>query len=170
MSKVTILCCENTEWLHKIGVWSIEKSEGTNFNHVAILMVDDFGVHWVYEAVFPRVRKIRYHDWLKKFKIIKSYEIPLDDYESFRFQTTAKTLLGKPYSIFQCFLIGLSNSIGALENFIERTIWNGNKALICSEYVATCIVAAIGYQFKNQLDSVGMDEIEECLNAIGKVI
>jgi hypothetical protein len=168
MEIVQILCCENTEWLHKIGVWAIEKSERTNFNHVAILLKDDYGVEWVYEAVFPRARKMRFAEWIKKFKIIKSYNLPLYKYEYFKFITTVHSQIGKPYSIFQCFLIWISNSVGVLEHYIESTLWNGNKSLICSEFVARPIVAAIGFEFENDLDSIGMDEIEFCLNKIAK--
>lgn len=170
MAKVTILCCENTEWLHKIGVWAIEKSEKTNFNHVAVMLTDDYGVDWVYEAVMPRARKMRFVEWIKKFKIITAYELALENYPYFAFKCALFNQIGKPYSIFQCFLIWMSNSIGVLEHFIERTVWNGNKSLICSEFAARPIVAATGYKFENDLDSVGMDEIQECLYKIAKVM
>jgi hypothetical protein len=170
MNTVQVLCCENTEFLHKLGVWAIEKSERTNFNHVAVLVKDDFGIEWVYEAVFPRARRMRFEEWLKIFKIKKSYAIELDSNQYDNFIKTIYIQLPKPYSIFQCLLIWLSNSIGVLEHFIERIVWNGNKALICSEFVARPIVAALGYQFENQLDSVGMDEIEFCLDKIAKHI
>jgi hypothetical protein len=78
--------------------------------------------------------------------------------------------IGKPYSLFQCFMILISNTFRFLQKLINITVWNGNKYLICSEFVARPIHAATKFEFKNKLDTVGMDEIEDCLNKIAKVM
>lgn len=170
MKKVTVLCAENRDWFHKIGAWFIEKSEKTNYDHVAILLENNFKTYLIYEAMFPKSRKIRFCDWTERFKIIKTYEIELTDTQYEAFEMTAKALVGKPYSLWQCFIIGLSNLVGVAEHYLNSTVWNGNKALICSEFIARCVVASVGYEFSTQLDEVGLNEIEECLNKIGKVV
>jgi hypothetical protein len=78
MKTIKVICCENKDWLHQIGVWAIEKTEKTTFNHVAVLFIDDDNIEWVYEAVFPRARKILFSKWIKKFKIIKYISLIVD--------------------------------------------------------------------------------------------
>jgi len=165
MRVVKVLCCQNKGLLHKIGVWAIKKSEGTDFNHVAILSEDDL----VYEAVFPKTRKLPFKEWVKLFDLVRIYEIKMSKemYDHFIYETAK--CLNKNYSLFQCFMIWVSNSIGVLESSIEKTIWNGNKALICSELVAWPIKEVLKYRFSNTLDTVGMDEIEEALKTVSSV-
>lgn len=165
MYSVKVLCCENLGLLHSVAVKAIEKSEGTDFNHVAILLNG-----FVYEAVFPRARKISKYDWDKLFRTIRTYEIELNELEYRLFLEQMLAQHGKPYSVFQCAMIWLSNSVGVLERFIERIVWNGNKALICSEFVARPLIKAKDFKFENEPDTVGMDEIETCLKILGKVV
>lgn len=165
MKTVKVLCSENKGWLHKIGAWAIKKSEGTNFNHVAILDEENF----IYEAVFPKSRKLHLKEWEKHFVIIKTYEIKMSKEKYDHFMYEVSKCLNKRYSLFQCFMIWVSNSVGVLEAFIEKTVWNGNKALICSELVAWPIKVVLNYRFSNYLDTVGMDEIEECLVTVANI-
>lgn len=158
MKTIEILCSENKGWLHAIGVWAIKKSEGTDFNHVAVL---DNGM--VYEAVYPESRSMSFVEWNNHFRIKKVYGIKMSEAKYNAFMSEVKFNVPKKYSIWQCFLIWLCNSVGVLENYIEKIIWNGNKAMICSELVAWPMQQVLGYKFAESLDTVGMDEIEAAL-------
>lgn len=165
MKTVQILCAENITLLHKPGAWAIEQAENLNYCHVAIL-IDDF----VYEAVWPRSRKIRLKDWLTKFKIIKIYELEFDEHSYQNFLVEIFLQLGRPYSLTQIVLIWLSNCLGILENYINKTIWNGNKALICSEFVARPITRATDCTFAHSFDTVDLFELESVLKSISKKV
>lgn len=165
MQDIYVLCCMNTEAIHKPAVKMIQESEGTDFNHIAILMKDEFGNDWVYEAVFPRARKIPYYEWEKKFKIIHKFKLNLTEGQFSTFYCEMIELIGNVYSVSQCVLIGLANAIGIkwVERKIESMTWNGKNAVICTEFFARPFSYATGYIFENDLDTVGTDEVLKCL-------
>lgn len=167
MKIVHIVCAENKSWIYQIGVWGIEKIEGTDFDHVSIVLYDNYDGNWVYESVFPTSRKIRMADWLKKFKVIKAYKLELTEDQYVIFLEEMLAQLEKPYSLLQCVLIAFYNILGIVNKALNKLKYNGEKSLICSEFIARPIVAATGYEFDKSLDLVGMDEMEECLNKIG---
>ena len=162
MKTIKVLCCENTKILHKPGTWIIEQSEGTDFCHVAI-QIDDF----VYEAVFPKARVIYQSNWDKQFKTVHEYDLVLEDEEYTVFMNEVLYQLGRPYSLIQLVLIWLSNCLGVWESFINETIWNGNKALICSEFVGRPIASTKNYYFGKSLDTIDLNDIKNCLDKIG---
>ncbi len=165
-NNVKIICCCNRSILHKPAEIGIKKSEGVDFNHVAILDED----HFVYESVWPKSRRIEYGKWINLFRIVRIYEIQLsaNDYHDFIFE--CKYNLGIKYSVFQCILIWIINSYrGLVQKIIESIQWNGRTAMICSEMVARPLSKVLKYDFKMDLDVVGLDEIENaCVNLINK--
>jgi len=162
MRILKVLCAENTGLIHKPAVWGIEKVEGVDFNHVAFCTDDG----WIYEAIWPKCRKVNYSDWLNKFKLIRTYQINLTDDQYKEIVGKIKKQVGRKYSIWQCAMIYLAQSVSIIQEKIESTNWNGWKALICSEFIARPIVEVLGYKFDQGLDSVGMDEIEIMLKEI----
>lgn len=166
MRKVKFLTADNIGLLHKVGSWVIKKSEGTKFDHVAIL-ITDYGIEWVYEAVFPNARKIRLDEWKKTFKIIDQYELDLDDLGYLKFISELNSQVGKPYSLIQLILIWTSNVLGLFESVIRKTIWNGNKALICTELVARPIHYALDYNFNKSFDVIDLNDIKKALYDLG---
>jgi gamma-glutamylcyclotransferase (GGCT)/AIG2-like uncharacterized protein YtfP len=162
MKTLRVLCAENVEWIHRPAVWAIEKVEEVNFNHVAFQDEDCF----IYEAVWPKCRKISSREWLKKFKLIRTYEIIVSENQYKLIMTKINKQVGRSYSIWQCAMIYVAQSVSLLKEKIESTNWNGWKALICSEFVARPIVEVLDYRFDQGLDSVGMDEVEIMLKAL----
>lgn len=165
MAKLRILCAVGTKKMNQIGVWAIKKSEGTDFSHFAVL---DYQQVW--ESVFPRSRRIKLKDWFTHYKLVKIYEIEATTEQHSEFFKIVTANTPKDYSVFQLFLIWCSNTIGVLEHYLNFLLWNGNKALICSEYIAEPINKVFGYDFKKSIDLVGMDEVEAALKILGKEV
>lgn len=157
-----VLCAENSEWWHKPAVLGIEKTEGTDFNHVAFLTEMNF----VYEAVWPKARKSSLDKWKKRFKVIRTYELHLEPNEYQEMMELISLQVGKPYSVFQCAMIWVAQSFAGIQKDVESINWNGDKALICSEFVARPIKKVFNFSFNQGIDSIGMDEIEQCLKSI----
>lgn len=162
MRIIKVLCAENKGIFHKPAVWGIEKVEGVDFNHVAYL--SDAG--FVYEAIWPKARRVSMFEWKKKFNLIRTYEIHLTESQHKEMMNRIIAQVGRKYSVWQCAMIYAAQSVSLLKEKIEATHWNGWKALICSEFIARPIVDVLGYEFDQGLDSVGMDEIEICIQAI----
>lgn len=160
--KLIVICAVGTKFINQIGVWAIKKSEGTSFSHFAI-----FDGTNVWESVFPSSRTIDITEWLTHYKPVKTYIIDLLPSEYEQFIEILEQNTPKDYSVFQLFLIWCCNALGILEVFLNKIIWNGNKALICSEYVAEPISKVLKYDFKKSIDVVGMDEVEAALKKIG---
>lgn len=157
-----VVCADPIKFWHKPGSWLIKKTEGTTFSHVAY--TTEFNT--VYEAVWPKCRFMYQVTWLKEYKIIKTYELYLDPKDYAKIINDISNQIGKPYSFIQCAMIYIAQQISCIKEKIESTNFNGWKALICSEFVARPLVDVIGYKFDQGIDSIGLDEIEECLNKI----
>lgn len=162
MRTIKVLTAENTGFFHQVAVYGIEKVEGVDFNHVAIQLEDGF----VYEAIWPKSRKVMVYKWKRKFKLINTYEVDVTESQYEKIEKIIKKQVGVSYSLWQCTMIYVAQSVSLLQEKIESTNWNGWKALICSEFVARPFVDVLGYKFDQGLDSVGMDEIEQMIKSI----
>lgn len=156
-----VVCANNKGWLHYPVVKGIQKTEGVNFNHVAFITEFNFA----YEAVFPRARKVHLAKWHTLFEIVKTYEYHIEHNQYAKVLEQIQSQVGRPYSVWQCAMIYFAQSISFLQKKIESTVWNGKKALICSEFVAYPLQQITGIQFNQGIDSIGMDEIKEAMES-----
>lgn len=159
---IRVLCCENTSYFKHLVAKAVERSENTDFNHVCFLSE----MNIVYEAIFPKTRMISFDEWKNHFKVIRTYELRLEPkvYNAFMKYITEE--IGKPYSIWQIIMIYLAQNVHAIQKKIETTLWNGKKALICSEFVAAPLADVLNVKLPQGIDTIGMDEIEEMLKQI----
>jgi hypothetical protein len=151
-----VVCAENISWWHKIGVWAIKEAEGVDFNHFAYLSDDGY----IYEAVLPKSRSKMFSEWLKIFKVVRTYEFELEEKLYHKIMRDIYDELDKPYSIFQIISIWISQSLKIASNKFKYFNINGEKALICSELVARPLANNMKIEFGINLDNVGMDELE----------
>lgn len=112
----------------KIGAALIKWYQGgTEYSHV-LLIKDDM----VYQASHGWVNCMYLDNFTKENKIVDVYIVP-DDKVDFEY---AKRQIGKKYSLFQLFKIGLKYLTGI------KLSHNGDKRFICSEYVGKCLKLA----------------------------
>ena len=154
-----VVSANNKGWLHYPVVKGIQKTEGVDFNHVAI--ITEF--NQVYEAVFPKARKMHLAKWNSLFSVVKVYEYHLEPEVYAQVLEQIQSQVGRPYSVWQCAMIYFAQSMTFIQKKIESKIWNGRKALICSEFVAYPLMSITGFEFSQGVDSIGMDEIKEAL-------
>jgi hypothetical protein len=94
---------------------------GTKYSHVLLINSDDM----IYQASHGRVHCLHIENFLEDNKIIDIFTVS-DDLLDFEF---AKKQVGKKYGFMQLIRIAIKYLFGL------RLIDNGNKRLICSEYV-----------------------------------
>lgn len=106
----------------KIASWIIAKYQGTNFSHVLVIYKD-----WVYEASHGDVHAIPFAEWDDNNNILFVFETTEDkvDLPYLKRMVETRTKYGK--------LQIISIALKYLFNIVLRD--NGNKRLICSEYV-----------------------------------
>jgi hypothetical protein len=126
--------------LHQAGAAIIKEVENTNFSHFAIGLEKD-GTEIVYEAVFPKSRKIEKSDWRKDYRPIRSmnFEVPLD--KQYYVGEFLEENVGKWYSFDQCVWIAIITWFRIKKAFSDKVVLNGTKHLICTE---------LGYLFSKE--------------------
>jgi hypothetical protein len=155
--KVRVIISNPTEWYKQLGSYLIRRVDGCSGSHVSIEL-DSYAGNRVYEAVWPRSRKLNYGEWLNHNKIVKVYEFKVKPGTEADVLEYLEAQLNKLYSIPQLALI----LIDYIDPYDFKPI-NGNSALICSELVSGYLEKFHGSKFNETSDTVGVLDIElEC--------
>lgn len=149
-----IILAKNTLWygfFDDLLVWA----EQTDFSHVAI-EIDGY----IYESVFPKSKKIKKSEWLKKYAVIReySYNIPEEMVQYYK-SYIEQQLLGKPYSKLQILAIGLGMLSFAFDKFISKKSLNNHSYLICTELVGRVLMRMYQIMIED-IDTLGLKETE----------
>lgn len=144
---------------HKLGCKVIRRMEKTDVSHAAILVKTAFG-SMVYEAVFPRVRKMKFEDWIEQYEPIRVY--PFEVPKEFRFLVgmDLRKMEGIPYPISQLILIGIGIVAPGLAKWLKPIVLNHDGALICTEVGAILLRNYMEVDFLESLDNVGLRDLE----------
>lgn len=155
---VTVYITDPTEWWKQPGSYLIKRVDGSSGSHCAIGL-DSYAGNRVYEAVFPKSRKLNYGDWLNHNKIVKEYKFKVPEGREYEVIEWLDAQVGKWYSVPQLALILTDLIIPADYNPI-----NGHKLLICSELIAIGYLAKFhGSVFNETVDTIGVLDVElEC--------
>jgi hypothetical protein len=129
------------------------------FSHMAIMAITDNGMV-VYDAVYPRARKIAYGDWLKDYAVIDSYTMKRPEVMPYLALEFLEKLIAKNenYSIAQLILIQAQNTFVQLKRILSRVILNHEKGAVCSEIIARFVAYAYGVKLDEQFDTVDLVE------------
>lgn len=151
-----------TRWA--FGSWFLMQSEQIDYSHCAI-EIDGF----VYESVWPESRVVFLDDWLKKYEVVNQKVYDSDDMkiEMIRHDILSG-YLGKTYSIFQLFLIGLGFLSSDLDSWVKKIHWNGSKFLICTELVAVMANKYFAVEFNEKLDTISLREAWDGVSKISE--
>jgi len=156
---ISFVICDPLSKHKQLGSWLIKKIDRSSGSHFAIKKESLAGVHY-YDSVWPISKKSNEQDWLKKYKVIKSYsfDVPLHlqaDVISF-----LESLVGIKYAIPQLALIALSILLWPLRKVIYKSILNHEKALICSEYGSRFVEKFMKFILLKSHDNIGVRDME----------
>ena len=130
---IVFLFANNKLGFKKFGGEIIKEVEGTPFCHFAILY-DDKKEQTVYEAVFPRSRKIPYSEWLKEYEVHTIFHFKAPSEESMSiYKTFLDSLINKIYAFDQCVWIAFCIWFKIRKTIQEKVKLNGSKSIICTE-------------------------------------
>ena len=148
-----------------IGSFLLRHLERLPFSHCAIV-IDGF----VYESVFPVSKASFIQDWLNNYVIIHDILVEVD---SEKLDLISKDIvsnyLGKRYSIFQLFVIGVGFISTTVNSWISGITWNGSKFLICTELVARISNKYFSVDFDEKLDTISLREAWNKISKIGEL-
>lgn len=155
---VRILFSNPTEWYKEIGSKLIRLIDESPASHCAIELESIAGSK-VYEAVYPRSRKLKFNDWYNHNKIIMSFEFSIPESKHCKVYEWLEKTKNKKYPISQLFLIFKDK----IKNKDYQNI-NGHEYLICSELVALFMINFLDAKFNECSDTIGVsDVLTECL-------
>lgn len=155
-----ILICEPLDLYKKFGAALIKKVDGGSGSHVAI-EVSLAGGAFVYEAVWPKVKKSTYAEWSTHYSIVKSYQFVVPNSHQFLVYEWLEKKIGKRYSIPQLFLILLDYIIP--KNY--RPI-NGSNKYVCSELALDFAKTFFDAKTDETSDTFGVYDAEKLYETI----
>jgi hypothetical protein len=159
MHKVTFIFAKNKKkWAFISRI--IEKSEGLDFSHSAILIADT-----VYESVWPKSRKMNIKDWYKTYVPYGMYSFSCDELTQYRVKSQCESRTGIWYSWFQILMIYAGIICPFLNPYLEKINWNGHKYLICTELCGEIAANNFGVKFEEELDNLSLRELRDCIEA-----
>jgi len=142
-------------------------AEEEDFSHCATeIQVDPELDGIVYEAVYPKSRKLPKQEWLKHSQPVHSIPFLVTDpvlKKAIIFDLESN--LDKDYSIFQLFIIGVGLCFKLVAKAVDKIVINSNKFLICSEYQSLPL-KRLGAKFEEPSDSI---DITECFEQAKKL-
>ncbi len=159
MNKITFIFAKNKYWWAVISRM-IEKSEGLDFSHCAILIGDN-----VYESVWPKSRKMHIAKWHKTYVPYGMYSFSCDELTHYRIKAECEKKTGVWYSWFQILMIYVGIVFPFLNKYLEKVSWNGHKYLICTELCGEIAANHFGVKFEEELDNLSLRELRDCIEA-----
>ena len=157
---------DNKTGIKKFGAEVIKSVQGTNFDHFAIGLEDEYG-ETIYEAVFPKSHKISKTEWLKEYEIKYSFSFPIPvDHVSEVYQFL-ESQIGKWYAFDQCIWIAIITWFKIKRKFSDRVVLNRSDAIICTE-----LGYLVSKQFFKNVEIINQDRVDlvQMLNIAGKIM
>lgn len=141
--------------------------EGSDYSHCATeIQMDPDAEPFVYEAVYPKSRRLLKSAWLQHAQPVHS--IPFLVTNEAKKEEIINILhdnLDKGYSVAQLIVISIGMFFKTIQKAVDKIILNSNRYLICSEYQSLAL-RAMGAQFEEPSDSV---DLTECYDAAMKL-
>jgi len=155
---VRFLFCVPKSWIKWIGSELIKLGEGVRAGHFAIEL-EEYGESEIYEAVFPKSRKMKLYDWMDHYKVVGEYEFHVPIYLQDSVKQFLSEMVGINYSLGQIFTIGLVALFKPLDSFLRTRVINQKKALICTEVGSRFIERFFNLDLKQSHDQIGIKDM-----------
>ena len=140
--------------------YAIRAVQGTEYSHVRLKWKNRSGIDAIYEASGSTVGFIGTLAQQKhKVKVVKSYELHLDDSQYRGLIDLCMTYAGVNYGVLQIFGILLTS----IFNLDSNPLSNGKYSQVCSELVGRFLEEVMGFNVNVDLDIAGPRQIDECL-------
>lgn len=156
--KLTFYYANPTSFTHKIGNFILKVGEWVKFGHFAV-GIESYSGNWIYEAVFPKTRKLEKKEWDKKYIVFSeiSWEVP----EEFAGKVLEflEEMVGKRYAVEQILSIAVSIILFPLKYFIVGLNLNGARALVCTEVGSRLAARFWGFIPTGSHDEIGLSEM-----------
>ena len=166
MKKVSTIFCNPRAWWKQLGSAVIIWGDKSPSSHTAILVEDENG-SWVYESVFPKSRKLPYHEWLRIYKPVESFSFDVDESLVDYSYLILDGLVDKYYSIGQLVFILLTNTFGWLDRALNFAVINHERGLICTEMNSRYFEAMGLMEPTESHDKIGvLDLYNHCLKLV----
>lgn len=155
---IRFLFCTPKSWYKWIGSEIIKLGEGVNAGHFAI-EVEMYGDSKIYEAVFPKSRKIALYDWMDHYKVVGEYEFHAPIHLETDIVDFLNDLTGVKYSISQIFTIGLVALFKPLDFILKTKVINQKNALICTEVGSRFVERFMDLRIDQSHDQIGISDM-----------
>ena len=162
MIDVEVLCVKRKQPLKAPLCLVIMWAENIGFSHVAIKHSE-----FVSDSVTKFSRTLAEEEFLKTYVVVEKFKIKLPVTKS-AFKEYIAYTDGLPYSIPQLLLIALRLSFKRLQRLMRFVVWDGQKALICTERVARLLSWAKVFEFEQSLDLISLKDVYKALYRIEK--
>jgi hypothetical protein len=127
--------------------------------HFAIGLETDYSFY-VYEAVAPKVRKVRYEHWVKQYEVCKKASIDVPRPLSPDVVYWLENIIGTRYGYEQVILLGVLALLKPLDLIFKKININHKRALICTEIGSRFIEKFLVYSLKESHDKIGVRDME----------
>jgi hypothetical protein len=144
-----------------------------DFSHVALMIEDEnTGQRTVYEAVFPRARRLSYDSFLSQYKLVRCYRLIPPQIPQHEVQMFADNLVenNSHYSFAQLILIQIQNTFSKWSRHIGRIILNHKKGMVCSEFIALVLTKGWLVFFNEHYDTIDLKEVVQEARKIAGVL
>lgn len=139
--------------------WVFRFVEGVQYSHCAWI-IDGI----VYESTIPKGRRMELSEWSKHYAIVYSYDFNISQEQKLEAMAILQGFVGKPYSIFQLFVILAELCSSAAKNFIRYMQFNGESKQICTETIAIILNKIFLVTIPEDYDHVSLKEARYLLD------
>lgn len=153
--RVKFLLCNHQRF--DFAGWFIRRFDSSSYTHAAIELEITQPV--VYEFVMPHSKKSFKIDWMKKYKVGRSFEFEVPNHMQFEVLQWLNKRVGIPYSLTQLGWIFLCNTISIFDKKFNWMPVNNSKAMICTELVSRFMERFMTIELKESHDKISLKDI-----------
>jgi hypothetical protein len=148
------------------GAWLIRRADRSKASHFAIAIFG-FGTVFVYEAVFPKCRRIPYSEWINHNKIESFHDFEVPSHLQARVHEWLKAIEGRWYSVPQLLLIAVT-ILEPLNKLLNWAILNHEKQMICTEVGSRFVEEFTTIPMEESHDKIGVSDMYEITAEMAK--
>lgn len=170
MEKLTIIFSRSSS---KIPVfsWLIMATEGTNFSHVALRMIDsETNQPFYYQASHTMVNEMGEEQFLKQEIIVESYDFEITPEIKKSIKEFAIDNLGVPYGVISIIGLAIVQLAKWLGIKIKNPLSDEGKTYVCSELVATILSKKLNVVLPDNPDDITPKDLHAIVSKLPRVL
>ena len=160
MKTINVIFSKAKAW-YKIGSKVIAETEKRDYSHVALLFEFD-NQKFIIQASGHYVNMVTYDNFLRDNVVIYKVPIILYNIQYSNLLYFCMNKLGTYYSKLQLLLLSVKKLFG-----LEINYNNGDKAMICSEFVIRALESGMKLNVKKKRDYITPSDVETILKENG---